>query len=213
MSLINIGLFQSALQKCQNPQIWLDALNPALAKFEINSKSRIASFLAQTAYESGQFNNLIENLNYRASRLIAVWPKRFPTLAFAQQYEFNPEKLGNFVYANRIGNGNEASGDGFRYKGRGLIQLTGRSNYAAATTALSLQGLDLVVNPDDLIKPNIAALSAAWFWASHGLNALADDQTDDNDLEDFKSITLKINGGLAGLKDRFSLFKTIGAAL
>lgn len=207
---ITVKTLQIVLPKCKTPQDWVTALNPALAKFEINSKARIASFLAQTGHESGQFNTLIENLNYSAARLMVVWPKRFPSLAFAMKYERNPEKLANLVYANRIGNGNEASGDGFKYRGRGLIQLTGRSNYVAASTVL---GFDLIKRPDDLLTPKIAALSAAWFWASHGLNALADDKTDDNDLEDFATITKIINGGTAGLKERLELFNNIERVL
>lgn len=207
---ISAKTLQLALPKCKNPQVWAEALNPALARFEINSKARIASFLAQTGHESGQFNTLVENLNFSAARMLAVWPKRFPSIAFAAQYERNPEKLGNFVYANRIGNGNEASGDGYKYRGRGLIQITGRSNYAAVSTAL---GHDFINAPDDLQLPAFAALSSAWYWASRGLNALADDKTDDNDLEDFTTITKRINGGTVGLKERFALFKQIENAL
>ena len=201
---------KSALPKCKNPDEWAAALNPAFAKYDINTKARIASFLAQTGHESGHFNTLSENLNYSAARLVAVWPKRFPDIGFASKYEKNPEKLANYVYANRIGNGSEASGDGYKFRGRGLIQLTGRSNYVAASRELAL---DLVNNPDLLLSPKVAALSAAWFWASHGLNALADDNTGDDDLEDFTLITKKINGGTAGLKERLQLLNSIEAIL
>lgn len=210
MSFITLNTLQVSLPNCKNPQQWVDALNLALTEYEINSKARIASFLAQTGHESGQFNRLVENLNYKAARLMAVWPKRFPDLAFASQYELNAEKLANYVYANRIGNGPEASGDGYRYRGRGILQLTGRSNYAAASKVL---GHDLLADPDALLTPAIAAMSAAWFWQSHGLNALADDNADDNDIEDFIAITKKINGGTAGLQERLALFKTIAQAL
>ncbi len=201
---------KKALPRCTTPDVWVAALNPALEQFDINSKARIASFLAQTGHESGQFNRLVENLNFSAARLVAVWPKRFTSLDFAAKYERNPEKLGNFVYANRIGNGDEASGDGFKYRGRGLIQLTGRSNYEAVSLAL---GRDFIKSPDDLQLPEFAALSAAWFWESRGLNSLADDETDDNDKEDFIAITKKINGGTAGLKERFDLFQEIERVL
>jgi putative chitinase len=115
------------------------ALEPALVRYEINTNNRIAAFLAQTGYESGQFNRVVENLNYStAKRLMAVRPKRFPTEDSARPYANNPEELANFVYAGRLGNGNTASGDGFRYHGRGLIQLTGRSNYQASAKALEV---------------------------------------------------------------------------
>lgn len=204
MPLITADQLKAALPNCKKPEMWVEALIPAFEKYAITSNERIASFLAQIGHESGQFNVLEEALSYSAARLMKVWPKRFPTLAIAQKYERNPEKLANFVYANRIGNGPESSGDGYRFRGRGLIQLTGRSNYASASQAL---GIDLVAHPERLTEPAIAAMSAAWFWATRGLNELADDQTDDNDLEDFTTITKRINGGTVGLKERFDLFK------
>lgn len=204
MPLITATQLKTILPQCKQPEVWAAALIPAFEKYAITSKPRIAAFLGQTGHESGQFNILQENLYYSAARLMKVWPKRFPTLAIAQQYEKNPTRLANHVYANRIGNGPESSGDGYKYRGRGLIQLTGRSNYASAAQAL---GIDLLNNPDRLIEPPVAALSAAWFWASRGLNELADDRTDDNDLEDFTTITRRINGGTVGLQERFRLFK------
>jgi putative chitinase len=202
---------KKVLPLCKEPGQWANALNPAMDKFGINTPARIASFLAQTGYESGQFNNLVENLTYKtAARLMKVWPKRFPTEASAAPYVDNKEKLANFVYANRIGNGDVNSGDGFRYRGRGIIQITGKSNYADIGKVL---GVDLVNNPDLLLTPDLAAMSAAYFWQGHGLNALADDETDDNDLEDFTTITKKINGGSAGLNQRLALFKTIEEVL
>lgn len=191
---------------CPDPDAWAKALAPALDRYEINTRDRICSFLAQTGHESGQFRILVESLNYSAARLTKVWPKRFPTLAAAAPYAQNEQKLGSFVYANRLGNGDVGSGDGFRYRGRGLIQLTGKSNYAAAGKAI---GVDLVSHPEYLQQPPYAALSAAWFWQSHGLNALADDKTDDDDLEDFREITRRINGGLIGVQERFALYKQI----
>lgn len=208
--MITEQILRSAFPRCKSPGIWVTALLPALSKYDISSKARIASFLGQIAHESGQFNTLEENLSYTAPRLMKVWPKRFPNLGFAKQYERNPAKLGNYVYANRIGNGDELTGDGYRYRGRGLIQLTGRSNYASASEIL---GINLLNNPDQLLEPNFAAMSAAWFWASHGLNELADDKTDDDDWEDFTTITRRINGGTAGLNERFALFKAAGDAM
>jgi putative chitinase len=209
--MISANLIRQSFPLCSDPERWAAALAPALARFEINTDARLCSFLAQTGHESGQFNRLVENLNYKtALRLTKVWPKRFPTEAAASPYVGNEAKLANIVYANRLGNGNEASGDGYRYRGRGLIQITGRSNYAAAGAAL---GLDLIGAPDLLLEKENAALSAAWFWNSRGLNALADDKTDDNDLEDFTEITKRINGGTVGLQERLALFNKIQANL
>ena len=139
-----------------------------------------------------------------------VWPKRFPSEAAAAPYVDHPERLANFVYGKRLGNGDASSGDGYRYRGRGILQITGRSNYAAVGQAL---GLDLIGNPDLLLQAEHAAMSAAWFWDSRGLNALADDRTDDDDLEDFTRITRLINGGTAGLRERLALLQQLEPAL
>ena len=178
---------------------WTAALNGAMERFEINTPQRAAAFLAQIAHESGEFQRLVENLSYTAARLCAVWPGRFPNVAAAQPYERNPEALANFVYAKRLGNGDTASGDGWRFRGRGLIQLTGRGNYRACGAAVALP---LETEPERLEAPEAAALAAAQFWQSRGLNHLADDQNDDNDDADFVSITKAINGGTAGLTSR-----------
>lgn len=205
--MITSNQLQAALPLCKSPELWSAALNPAMAKFEINTAARIAAFLAQTAHESSQFNRLTEGLSYKtAARLVAIFPKRFPSEASAAPYVANPEKLANRIYASRMGNGDEASGDGYRFRGRGLIQITGRSNYIDIGNAL---GLDLTAQPDLLIEPQWAAMSAAYYWFGHGLNALADDETDDNDIEDFTTITKKINGGTVGLKERLELFHSI----
>lgn len=192
-SWLSPELLHQTLPQCKDPAGWAKALQPALEKYQINTPSRIAAFLAQTGYESGHFNQLQENLRYSTpQRLMKVWPKRFPTIESALPYVQNPERLANKVYALRMGNGPESSGDGYRYRGRGIIQLTGRSNYAEAAKAL---GIDLLGQPDGLLEPHHAAMSAAWFWSTHGLNALADDETGDDDLEDFTQITRRINGG------------------
>ncbi|CAB3790089.1 glycoside hydrolase family 19 protein [Pararobbsia alpina] len=209
--MLNADLLHSVFPKCKDPDAWAAALNPALQKYSINSVDRVASFLAQTGYESGQYNQLEENLQYStAARLVKVWPKRFPNVDVASAYVNNPEKLADLVYADRMGNGNAQSGDGYRYRGRGLIQLTGRSNYSAAANAI---GIDLTNKPDLLLQPQAAAMSAAWFWQTRGLNELADDRTDDNDLTDFTEITRRINGGTMGVMDRFELFKKVYAQL
>ena len=186
------------MPKCNTDQ-WLNPLNQAMTQFEINTSSRIAAFLAQVAHESVETTILSENLNYSALRLTQVWPQRFPSVAMAQAYAKNPEKLANFVYAGRGGNGNSASGDGWRYRGRGLFQLTTKDNYRLAGQALALP---LVDKPDLLLSPEVAALTAAQFWQRLGLNVLADHQVGDNDEKDFEKISIKINGGKVGLAER-----------
>lgn len=186
------------MPKCNTDQ-WLNALNQAMTKFEINTYARIAAFLAQVAHESSETTTLSENLNYSALRLTQVWPQRFPSVVLAQAYAKNPEKLANFVYAGRGGNGSSASGDGWRYRGRGLFQLTTKDNYRLAGQALSLP---LVDKPDLLLLPEVAALTAAQFWQRLGLNVLADHQVGDNDEKDFEKISIKINGGKVGLAER-----------
>jgi putative chitinase len=183
----------------ERPSLWHGAICSAMQQYEINTVPRAAAFLAQIAYESDQCRGIQEKLNYSAVGLTRTWPKRFPTLEIARPYEYHPEKLASFVYANRLGNGPVESRDGYRFRGRGLIQLTGRSNYAAVSNAL---GIDFVSNPDALLDPRNASMSAAWFWKSRGLSELADDRTDDDDNDDFRQITRVINGGLNGLLDR-----------
>ncbi len=189
---------KAIMPKCNTDQ-WLNSLNQAMGKFEINTPARIAAFLAQIAHESAETAILSENLNYSALRLTQVWPQRFPTIVLAQAYAKNPEKLANFVYAGRGGNGNTASGDGWRYRGRGLFQLTTKDNYRLAGQALALP---LVEKPDLLLSPDVAALTAAHFWQRLGLNVLADHQVGDNDEKDFEKISIKINGGKVGLAER-----------
>ena len=171
---------------------WIDAINETFEKFDISTPERQACFLGQCAHESGGFTALSENLNYSAASLCRVWPKRFPTMNDGQNYEKNPQKIANKVYASRMGNGDEESGEGYAYRGRGLIQLTGKSNYEACGEAL---GVDLVENPDLVATPQYAALSAGWFWNKNKLNAYADK----NDME---GLTKKINGGTHGIEDR-----------
>lgn len=181
---------------------WTEPLNAAMAEFGIAANAhRIAAFLAQIAVESGELGTLEENLNYKtAARIQKVFgKKRFPTEADAEPYVRNPQGLANRVYANRIGNGDEASGDGWLFRGRGLMQVTGRGNYLAVGKALAL---NLTKSPDLLLQANIAARSAGQFWQSHGCNPLADDRSDDNDDEDFVAITAKINPAKEGLPKR-----------
>ena len=172
--------------------VWEAALNTTFDRFDISHPLRQAAFIGQAAHESGNFKMLVENLNYRAETLMKVWPKRFPTLEFAKQYERDPKKIANSVYANRMGNRDEASGDGFRFRGRGLFQTTGHAGYYHAGQAL---GEDFVMNPDLVSTPKYAALTAGFFWNTHKLNNFAD-------VEDYKGMTKKINGGFIGLADR-----------
>jgi putative chitinase len=193
----------AAIMPLGKPEPWLPALSAAMKRFEIRTRARTAAFLAQIAHESGQCRFVEERLSYSAGALMRTWPRRFPTLAIALQYERNPEKLANFVYANRMGNGAPESRDGFRFRGRGLIQMTGRSNYAAVSDALKI---DFAGQPDLMLEPRHAAMSAAWFWQTRGLNELADDRSDDDDSEDFRQITRVINGGLNGLEERLNFW-------
>src|SRR6266568_5044242 len=191
---------------------WLVPLNDAMDKWAISSPQRMAAFLAQVAHESAGFTRLEEALRYTAKRLCQVWPKRFPNLKAAAPYANNPEKLANRVYAGRLGNGGEASGDGSRYRGRGLIQLTGRSNYASCSAAT---GIDLLQSPDQLLEPGAACMSAGWFWNSRGLNELADHHPGDSEEKDFARITVTINGAKTGFEQRVALWRkaltTLGA--
>ena len=172
--------------------VWEAALNTTFDRFDISTPFRQAAFIGQAAHESGNFKMLVENLNYRAETLMKVWPKRFPTLEFAKQYERDPKKIANSVYANRMGNRDEASGDGFRFRGRGLFQTTGHAGYYHAGQAL---GEDFVMQPDLVATPQYAALTAGFFWSTHKLNQYADSR-------DYKTMTKKINGGFIGLEDR-----------
>jgi putative chitinase len=171
---------------------WVDALNETFERFAITTPRQQAAFIGQCGHECGNFRILKENLNYRAETLCKLWPRRFPTLEFAKQYEKNPKKIANSVYANRMGNRDEASGDGFRFSGKGCIQLTGHANYFHASKAL---GVDFVMEPDLVATPKYAALTAGWFWSTHGCNDIAD-------RGDWVMLTKKINGGTIGLEDR-----------
>ena len=168
------------------------ALDAAMQRFDIASPARMAAFLAQLAHESGELRHWTENLNYGWQGLRKTFSKYFQTDADARAYERKPERIANRVYGGRMGNGPESSGDGWRYRGRGPIQLTGKQNYQACGTAI---GVDLVNAPERLETPEVGCLAAAWFWASKGLNALAD-------AGDFVTITKRINGGTIGLEER-----------
>lgn len=169
---------------------WLEPLNETFEKYEINTPKRQASFIGQCMHESGGFKHLKENLNYSAKGLMATWPSRFPDMDIAERYERQPEKIAGKVYVGRMGN--ETIEDAQKYIGRGLIQLTGKENYANCGLGL---GVDLLGNPDWLATPKYAALSAGWYWNKRNINA-------DADRMDIESMTKKINGGSIGIADR-----------
>ena len=169
------------------------ALEAAMQEFSINTADRVAMFIAQVMHESGKLAFVSENLNYKAASLDAVFPKYFKNAGRnAEEYAKQPEKIANVVYASRMGNGDTASGDGYRYRGRGLIQLTGKDNYRACSEGL---GQDLVDDPSYLETPEGACRSAAWFWDKNNLNESAD-------AGDILTNTKRINGGTIGLDDR-----------
>jgi putative chitinase len=176
------------------------AMIPEVAsKFEINTPLRLAHFLAQCGHESGGFKLTQENLNYSAKGLNGIFKKYFQTEADAKPYERNPQKIANKVYGNRMGNGAEATGDGWKYHGRGFIQLTGKDNYTAFTKSI---GEDCVNNPD-LVASKYALASAAWFFNKNGLHKMADGGANDATVT---SITKRVNGGTIGLPDRIAHF-------
>ncbi|GFM74065.1 glycoside hydrolase [Pseudomonas cichorii] len=169
--------------------VFAPALNAAMSRYQISTSLRIAAFIAQIGHESGQLSRVTENLNYSAKGLMATWPNRFDEKT-AAEYARQPERIANVVYGARLGN--TAKGDGWKYRGRGLIQVTGLTNYEACGEAL---GLDLLNHPELLEQPEHAAMSAAWFWDRARLNGLAD-------KGDFLLITKRINGGTNGLAER-----------
>ena len=182
--------------KCE---YYLEALNLILPEYQINTKLRLCHFLAQIIHESGHLKYNQENLNYSAKALRSVFGKYFPTDALAEQYARKPEKIANRVYANRMGNGDEDSGDGWLRRGRGLIQLTGTDNYKACSKALNI---DLMKNPDLIVSnAEVCVKTACWFWSSKRLNEWAD-------KDDIITITKKINGGYNGLEDRTKILNT-----
>jgi putative chitinase len=170
------------------------------AKFQIDTPLRLAHFLAQCGHESNGFKATKENLNYSAKGLMSTFKKYFPTYQLSTAYERKPEKIANLVYASRMGNGNEASGDGFKFRGRGYIQLTGKNNYTLFGESIDE---NIVDNPDK-VASDYALLSAAWFFNKNGLHKIADEGPTD---EVVTKITKLVNGGTNGLPDRISHFK------
>lgn len=208
--LIAAGVKQSVAEA------WLPFVQEACERYGITTKNQEAAFIAQCAHESAGFTMLEENLNYRASTMAVCWPKRFAELGpdgkpkrdvkgalipnkFALALERKPEAIANVVYASRMGNGPVESGEGFKFRGRGLKQLTGKDNVKRCGDAL---GIDFVSDPDLLLNPKYAALSAAWFWHTNKCGALAESG-------DFVGLTKKINGGTIGLADREKRYRAV----
>jgi putative chitinase len=194
---------------------WLPHVKAAFDRFGINTPMQVAAWIAQCAHESAGFKTLTENLNYSADTMAVVWPSRFAVLGpdkkpvkvkgknqpnkFALALHRQPEAIANTVYANRMANGNIESGEGWKYRGRGLKQLTGKDNYTRCGQGLNM---DLVGNPDLLLTPEGASLSAAWFWSVNKCGPIADSG-------DFVALTKKINGGTIGLEDRQKRYNAV----
>ncbi len=185
------------LKKMHIGEEWVDALNETFERFQIDTPMRQASFIGQCSHESANFKVLEENLNYRAATLLKLFPRTAKrTWGFtpeeAAAYERQPKKIANRIYGNRMNNRDEASGDGFRFRGRGILQLTGSANYHHAGKAL---GVDFIMEPDLVATPKYAAMTAGWFWNTHKINQFAD-------VQDWVTMTKRINGGTIGLDDR-----------
>lgn len=196
--LLTAEQFRQCFPGNPEPAEWAGALNAILPGYAINTPLRVAAFLAQCGHESEGFTALRENLNYSATALIATWPKRFPP-EVANSYARRPEAIANRAYASRMGNSDEASGDGWRYRGRGVIQLTGKGNYSDFARSVG-RTLDEVV---PYLETKQGAVDAAgWYWKTRDINPLAD-------AEKFKAVTLAINGGMNGYDDRLARYERI----
>lgn len=201
---INLETFKSLFPKCKEPEILVNLLDNLLPTVGIDTKNRVAGFIAQCAHESGGFTIFSENLNYSAKGLRSVFGKYFPTDDLANQYERKPEKIANKVYANRMGNGPESSGDGWKYRGFGFIQLTFKSNYEAFSKDM---GIDIVSNPENIRQDlTLAIKTAIWFWNKNKLN-------DYCDRDDIIGMTKRINGGTNGLEDRKKYYEALKKSL
>jgi putative chitinase len=187
-----VNILKAGMPHCKDPETWYVSLMPVFARFGISTPDRQAAFLGQAAAESGEFNHLEENLSYTAPRIAAVWPSLFANSEDLNQFALNPQKLANKVYAKKNGNGDEASGDGWRFRGRGIFQHTGRWNYQHIQ---NVTGIAVCDNPDLLLVPGNAAMAAGLFWQEKHLNELAD-------TGDIQGITRRINGGDTGLDAR-----------
>jgi len=194
--MITADQFHHLFPRAQDPESWASSMNEVFPTYEINTPKRIAAFLAQCGHESGGWTVFEENLNYSAQGLCNIFKKYFPTLESAQPYARKPQMIANKVYGGRMGNGPESSGDGWKYRGRGPIQLTGKDNYTSFAKEMFDDWQNVVDNPDWVTADrDFALMSAIWFWNKNKLNVQADSG-------DIKLMTKKINGGYIGLEDR-----------
>lgn len=201
---INLETFKSLFPKCKEPEILVNLLDNLLPTVGIDTKNRVAGFIAQCAHESGGFTIFSENLNYSAKGLMSVFKKYFPSESLANEYARKPEKIANKVYGNRMGNGPESSGDGWKYRGRGIIMTTGKANY---TEFSKYSGIDIVTNPDEAFKDlTISLRTAIWFWNKNKLNTYCDS-------DDIIGMTKRINGGTNGLEDRKKYYEALKKSL
>lgn len=191
MITITLDQFKKILPKCKNPETWCNLLNQELPEHGIISRSQIAAFIAQTSHESADYNVLSENLNYSGERLLVVFPKYFKDKDVSK-YNRNPASIANVVYANRMGNGDEASGEGYKFRGRGVLQVTGKANYMKCSEFLFGDDEALLHDPDMLLLPEHALGSALWYWSANNLA----------NVINMTVLTKKINGGLHGQEDR-----------
>ena len=184
------------IPKVKNFDEWYTNLSNILPEYDIDTPKRVAAFMAQCGHESGGFTLMHENLNYSAKGLRGTFGKYFPNDEVAKLYERKPQMIANRVYGNRMGNGDEASGDGWYFRGRGIVQITGKNNYTKCSQSLFESNV-LVENPDFLLEAEYAIHSACWFWSAARLNELSD-------IGDMKTMTKRINGGYIGLEDRIN---------
>ena len=196
----NVGGLKLDKLRGHIPDAVIQMIPDTAAKFQINTPLRLAHFLAQCGHESGGFRATQENLNYSAKGLAGIFKKYFPTEAAAAPYARNPQKIASKVYGGRMGNGPESTGEGYKFRGRGYIQLTGKENYTAFGKSI---GEDIISNPD-VVASKYALLSAAWFFSKNGLHKMADGGATDAVVT---SITKRVNGGTIGLPDRIKHFK------
>ena len=188
------------------PDAVIAQIPEVMDKFQINTPLRLCHFLSQCGHESGNFKAVNENLNYGAKGLRGIFPKYFPTDALAAEYERKPEKIANKIYGGRMGNGPEATGEGYKFRGRGYIQLTGKDNYSAFDKVVA----ENILETPDLVATKYPLLSAAWFWNSRKLNEIADKGATTAEVT---AITKKVNGGTIGLDDRIKHFNEFYALL
>lgn len=194
LAWFTLAMLALAMPRCKDVTAWHGAICRHVGAYDVTTPKRLTMFISQCGHESSDFTRLVENLNYSAPALRTLFGKYFKDDATAAAYARQPEKIANRIYADRMANGAEASGDGWKFRGRGILQITGRTNYT--TASLALYGDDrLVVTPALLEQPDAAVLAACWFWKINKLNAAAD-------VGDILTATKRINGGTHGLEDR-----------